>query len=336
MRALRRFSHTFRIPQKRQKPCGYRLMTVCVATICDNGKTLILVADKMIGIGYIESELNITKLRDLCKGWWILFAGDDITPVFDIIDKAKALVLTKRASARLASDAPTPVGIVSEAVKEAYEWKRMQHAEALYLTPIGWDIAAFSGGGHANLPDFGEIKAKIADYFLPIDLLIAGFGEGNAYVLSLSGQEGSIVKRHDVPGFYSIGSGSMGAVFMLYYREVSYKTPAREALYYAMEAKLFGEQASGVSESTDVYVATADGKFISLDEKKTVEKKLVRVWEKLKPRWLAKESVDILNDIPEMNEFDPIKEEEAIKKQKKNKSKETINGSEPPATNPAQ
>jgi hypothetical protein len=65
-----------------------------------------------------------------------------------------------------------------------------------------------------------------------------------------------------------------------------------------------------VSEGKDVYVATSDGKFISLDEKKTVEKKLVRVWEKLKPRWIQRESADILNDIPELVEFPRIEVDE--------------------------
>ena len=44
-------------------------MTVCGAAICDNGKALVLVADKRIGIGFIESERDINKLIELHKGW---------------------------------------------------------------------------------------------------------------------------------------------------------------------------------------------------------------------------------------------------------------------------
>src|SRR2546425_11768440 len=63
-----------------------RFMTVCVGAICENGKALVLAADKMIGMGFVEGEPDISKLRKLHKDWWVLFAGDDITPVFDIID----------------------------------------------------------------------------------------------------------------------------------------------------------------------------------------------------------------------------------------------------------
>jgi hypothetical protein len=61
-------------------------MTTCVAAITDDGEALLLIADKMIGVGWVESELEITKMRELHKDWWVLFAGDDITPVFDIVD----------------------------------------------------------------------------------------------------------------------------------------------------------------------------------------------------------------------------------------------------------
>jgi len=290
-------------------------MTVCLAAICDDGKTLVLVADRMVGIGYIEAELKVSKLRELCKNWWVLFAGDDITSVFDVIDGARGKIATKRREAHLAQDSPTPVSIVASAVKESYEGKQQEEAEALYLKPIGWDTASFNAGGQNNLPDFGEIKAKIAAHHLPIELLVAGFGTEGAYVLSLTGAEGSIVRRHDVPGFYAIGSGGVGAVYMLYYRELSYKTQAREALYYAMEAKLFGEQASGVGEDTDMYVATADGKFIPIGEE-SIEEELVAVWDRLRPKWIHKNSRATLNSISELDGFEELKPKEKKAKPK--------------------
>ena len=293
-------------------------MTVCVATICDNGKTIILVSDRMIGPGFIESEPNINKVIKLHDQWWLLFAGDDISPVFDIVDYAKGEIKKKHTKAQLAADSPASLQTVMDAVKESYERKRMEQAESLYLKPIGWDVASFNGsaGGPNCLRDFGEIKARIADYVLNIELLVAGFSEGTAYVFSLIGREGAIVNRHDLPVFFSIGSGGTGAIFMMYYRDLSYKTIAREAIYYAMEAKLFGEQASGVGEDTDLYIATADGKFISCGEQ-TTEIDLIKVWDKLRPRWIGKESRTILNSITELKDFEKLKEERKTKKKKK-------------------
>jgi hypothetical protein len=36
-------------------------MTLCVGSLCDNRKTIVLVADRMFGVGFAEAELNIRK-----------------------------------------------------------------------------------------------------------------------------------------------------------------------------------------------------------------------------------------------------------------------------------
>jgi hypothetical protein len=248
----------------------------------------------------------------------VLFAGDDISPIFDIIDYAKREIQARKKKANLDPESPLSLQDAMDVIRESYEKKRMEQAESLFLRPIGWDITTFneSAGNSVCLPDFGEIKAKIAEYILDIELLVAGFDEGTAYVFSLIGRGGAIVNRHDIPGFYSIGSGSTGAIYMMYYRDMSYKKSAREAVYYAMEAKLFGEQASGVGEDTDLYLAKVDGGFITLGED-TIEESLVRVWNKLRPHWIGKESRAILNSLPELKDFEKLKEERKPKAKKK-------------------
>jgi len=289
-------------------------MTCCVACICDNGKTIVSVADRMVGVGFIESELDISKMLELHNGWRVLLSGDDITPVFDIIDYAKEyLQKNKVADADFIT-----LQLAMDAVREGHEKKRIEDAESLFLKPTGWDIASFNVGGHI-LPDYGELKSKINEYSLSIELMVTGFSEGHGYIFSLSGtgEQRGLIQRHDIPGFYAIGSGAYGALFMLYYREMSFREKAREAAYYTMEAKLFGEQAGGVGEGTDMYVSTADGKSIPLDEDKTIEEKLVKVWYKLRPRWFGRESVEILNSIPELRGFPKMQVEKKRRKKKK-------------------
>jgi hypothetical protein len=271
----------------------------------------------MVGAGFIQSELDISKILELHKGWRVLISGDDITPVFDILDYAKEFLKDKGIS----GTDNVSLQFAMDAIRVSQEKKRIEEAEALFLTPTGWDIASFNAAGH-NLPDFGEIKSKIDDYSLPIEIMVAGFSDGHAYIFSLSGtgpQKG-LIQRHDIPGFYAIGSGAYGALFMLYYREMSFREKVRAAAYYTMEAKLFGEQAGGVGEGTDMYVATAEGKHIPFDEDGTIEAKLVRVWGKLRPRWFGKESSEILNSIGELKGFPKL---EVKKKRKKKESKKT-------------
>jgi len=146
-------------------------MTNCVATLCDNGSAILMVADKMIGMGYVESELEITKMRQLHPDWWMLFAGDDLSSVFDIVDYAKA---------DLNQGEPVPVSQVSSSVEQAVRRKRKEDAEALYLSPIDWTMRDFKRDGSTQLPNFSELQSKIDSYTLPIQLLVAGLMEERA------------------------------------------------------------------------------------------------------------------------------------------------------------
>ena len=60
-------------------------MTLCIAALCEDRKTLILVADRMVGTGFIEAELSIEKIKSIHPNWWAMVAATDITPVFDIL-----------------------------------------------------------------------------------------------------------------------------------------------------------------------------------------------------------------------------------------------------------
>jgi 20S proteasome alpha/beta subunit len=286
-------------------------MTTCVAVICDDGNVIVLVADKMIGIGFVESELEITKMRQLHNNWWMLFAGDDITPVFDIVDYAKMGIGAGTAT----------IGDVQEAVRVAFARKRMEDAEALYLTPIGWEIERFNKDGHTLLPNFEEIQTKIDGYALSIQLLVAGFDGGKAHIFSLYGygEKRGITQRYDIPGFDSIGSGATAATFMMYYRDVSPKVPVREAVYYALEGKYLGEQASGVSGSTDLFVARPDKELIQLNDEETIEKKLIPVCYALSPDLLRTKDYAILNGLPELEGFPSVKKPEKKTKPKPQK-----------------
>jgi len=195
-------------------------MTCCVATLCDDGKTLILIADKMIGNWSIQSEFDISKIRQIDDCWWLLFAGEEIAPVFDIIDGMKELIDQKCRSNRppITEKKAIPISIISDALRESYESKRLADAVALHLGPIGWTLDDFNATGHVSLPDFLEIKGKIASHSLQIELLVGGFSTGQGHLLVLSpATYGAIPKRCEGPGFVSIGSGSSGALYMLYY-----------------------------------------------------------------------------------------------------------------------
>jgi len=298
-------------------------MTTCNAAICDDGNAIVLVADKLIGMVYVESELEITKMRQIHKEWWMLFAGNDIAPVFDIVDYVKA---------RLNQKEPASIGDVQDAVKTAFAQKRMENAESLYLSPLGWEISRFNSDGHALLPNFAELQARMSDYALGIELLVAGFDGGKGCIFSLYGygEKRGIPQRSDIPGFASIGSGSIASMYMMFFRDLGPKTGVREAVLYALEGKYFGEQASGVGESTDLFVARPGKELIQISDERTIGEKLIPICYRLSPNLLQKRDREALNSLAELKDFSKIKE---IKHRSKPKPKKKPKPA-PPASQP--
>lgn len=298
-------------------------MTVCVAAVCDDGKALILVADKMVGRGYVTSDLDITKMRPLHKDWWILFSGDDLSPVFDIIDYAKDALHNEH---KLVPDDPASLRAVLKAVESGFEKKRLEEAEALYLKPIGWRMNTFRSKGHVALPNAAQIHSDIERFSLPIELLVAGFDGGSAFIFDLMGygDNRGIANRADIPGFKAIGSGSTVAEFMMYYRDFSPKEGVREAVYQAMEAKYYGEQASGVGERTDLFVARPGREIVQLNDEETIEKKLIPICHALSPGLIRPRDREALNSVPELKDFPPVKESTKTKPKPKKKSQPSL------------
>lgn len=287
-------------------------MTNCVAAVCDKGNTLVMVADKMIGMGYVESELEITKMRQIHPDWWMLFAGDDLTPVFDIVDYARA---------DLPQQQPASLKQVKSAVTKAFAKKRREDAEALYLSPIDWTLSEFKKDGKDQLPNFLELQAKIESFILPVQLLVAGFDDGKGNVFSLwgYGEKRGVPSRYDIPGFDSVGTGATAAIFMMYYRDLCPNTSVREAVYYALEAKYFGEQASGVGTSTDLFIARPGKELIQINDEEIIEEKLIPICYQMSPNLLRKRDYAVLNSLPGLEDFPEAKRQEKKKKPKPQK-----------------
>lgn len=279
-------------------------MTCCVAALCDDRKSIVLVSDKMVGMGIIESEPEISKILKLHKDWRVMIAGNDIAPAFPIVESAERKLAKYRR--------PLTVEDVERAICESYCEERARIAEAIHLTPSGRSIRKLNSPAAEIIPEAtrGQLWDKLHTQRLDVSLLIAGFDRSRkGYIFSVDDWDArASAKRHDIPGFHSIGSGSEGAMYMMMYRSASASMPLRLMLYYALEGKYFGEQASGVGSRTDLYILRSGKAAFKLKEK-VLENKLFKLCAKLEPRDLAQKHVDILNglggtrmdEIPKLN-----------------------------------
>ena len=279
---------------------GETVMTVCVATVCNGGTALVLAADKMVSLGYVEAELDNTKMQSIHPQWFMMMAGNDIAPLFEIADLSRA---------ELSPIEEISLEQIMAVVQRNYELTRIRRAEAFHLKPIGWIIERFTREGAAALPNFLELQSKLQDYELSIQMLVAGFDRKlgpPAKIFTIDSSDKGIPRRHDIPGFAAIGSGAIAAEYMMHFKDVSPKLPVRAAVYYTLEAKYFGEFATGVGPRTDLVVLQFDGnmiRVIEINDDRTTEKKLIPMCERLEPKHPTPEDIDILNSLPELKGF---------------------------------
>lgn len=294
-------------------------MTVCVAALCDFGRALVLASDKMVGLGFVEGEGENSKIQILHPHWFMMMAGDDIAPLFDLGDLARS---------EMPKDKPQSLEQVMEIVQRNYELIRMRRAEALYLKPIGWTLERFNREGPSILPNFLELQSKLEEYELAVQILVAGFEQAvpPGKIFTIDPSYRGVPRRYDIPGFAAIGSGAIAAEYMLHFKDVSPVLPIRAAVYYTLEAKYFGEYATGVGPRTDLLVFRFIGgevQAVIIDDEKTTERKLIPMCERLEPMHPMPADIDILNnlrelkglpEIPRMNKYNKRKMKELRKR----------------------
>jgi len=164
----------------------------------------------------------------------------------------------------------------------------MKDAETKYLSSRGWTMDEFRKTGLQLLGQipFDDLDRSIQNAALSLDMMVAGFdGSGTGHIFSVV--EPGLHSRHDVNGFHAIGSGSVGAYYMLLWRELKVQMPLETALYLSQEAKIFGEQAGGVGFESDIYIMRHGQKTRKLTRGSV--RFLDRVWNDHKPKDLTKQ-----------------------------------------------
>jgi len=227
----------------------------------------------MIGYEFVESEPDIKKIIPLNDRWWIMFAGNDISPVFPIADSARKKIISQM-------DVDDIIG----SVFDAYKTERDSRAANLFISPYGLTESNYYQNGLKILGGslFREIAYKRADYKLNLQLIVAGFDGAMNGRIAYIDDSGPI--RLDIPGFSTIGSGYTGAQFMMSYRRFSPSMALREAVYYTVEAKYFGEQATGVGAVTDLQIHRAGKPIVTLGDDEIDKQIINKICARLEPR----------------------------------------------------
>jgi len=258
-------------------------MTCCIAALAAGGEAIVLVADKMIGNSVIQGEpQGLLKYDAIHRDWWVMFAGD-VPVAGDLIGRLKA------AFPKGSLDAQNVDAYLSTVLFE--KWR--DDTERAYLRKEGYDHAGFRDEAPKKMlaTDYADLRNRVMHRSLYAELIVAGFdGDGNGHILSCSGLSNSsqfVPSNHDMSGYYAIGTGAAGAMWMMSYKDVGSLMDTRDVAYYAVEGKYYGELGEGVGECTDLIVLRHNKKALCVNTR-IVEKHMMPICDKLRPRKLGK------------------------------------------------
>ena len=233
------------------------LMTVCVGAICEDGKAVVVSADRMMTYGppmNLQAEGAVRKIFQLTPQCVMLFSGS-VPDGEEVFSRTKAGVIAT----------PHPdIKTIATTAGGVYIAHKKRRAEEAILRPfLGIDFAGFQMlvAQSASSQVMAQVLGLLSQHNLGLDIMIAGVDADGAHLHVVS-HPGTAMSM-DTVGTVSIGSGGMHAsIRMSLARQKSTSTLA-QALHNVYEAKLASEVAPGVGKVTDVAVINGGGiKFV--------------------------------------------------------------------------
>jgi hypothetical protein len=245
-------------------------VTVCVAALAVNGRTIICVADKAISYGeQIQWDSDSTKIVKLNpSGSLVMFSGDEqatqkvLANMLSVSDQIKG-----KTKAEL-------IKLCEEQFKDAVD----DLIVGLFLKPRLLTkedyINAITGTKINDM--MRSLADEIKKYEVDCGLLVCGFDVNHSpFILSVSSP--GVVTDMTHTGFHAIGSGWDKAVSRLLFSEHKRDHALARVLYDAFDAKANAEMESHVGYEWDA-VVSLDGPVEYCDIGKEIKELVERTW----------------------------------------------------------
>jgi len=233
-------------------------MTVCIGAICNNGKRVIVAADRMMTYGSpmnLQAEGAVRKINELTDKCVLLFSGS--------VPDGEA-VLTK-SKAKIQATPHQDIRSISETVAGVYQELKKKRAEDTILRPfLGVDFAGFQQlvAQSPSSQVLQQFLGLVMQHNLQLDIMVAGIDQDGAHLFVVS-HPGTLLPM-DIVGANSIGSGALHASIRLSLSRQAKTLPLSETIYNVYEGKIAAEAAPGVGKVTDIAILSdTDGiKFV--------------------------------------------------------------------------
>ena len=225
-------------------------MTVCIAAICDGGKSIVAASDRMITSLWLSIEFphRQPKINSISENCIVLSAGNAVAHT-KVIEKAHKYL----------EEATNPnIDEISNCLGRAYQDSRRRLVESIVFTPRGLSFETFYSRLNQELsPDLVQmLDSDVQRINLGLELIIAGVDNKGAHIHGI--REPGIVDCYDAIGFHVIGSGLPHALVMLAFQH-NMDDNVKDMIKHVHKVKKKSEIAPGVGKETDMVAITQSG-----------------------------------------------------------------------------
>jgi 20S proteasome alpha/beta subunit len=230
----------FLLPQK-ENP-----LTVGIGAICEDGKAVVVAADKMVTFGApmnLQTEPpSLRKIIELTDKVLLVFSGNTADGE-QIVSGTKPKITAPN----------LPVAQIAEAVQQSYSQHKQRKAEDTILKP--WLGATFQQFQTlvAQSPSsqiLTQVLGAIGQHNLNTDILVAGMDDSGAHLFAV--QHPGVLLPLATTGFGAIGSGGLHAGVRMSLSQHTKAATLVDTIYNVYEAKRASEVAPGVGKLTDL------------------------------------------------------------------------------------
>ena len=237
-------------------------VTVCLAAICNDSKTVIGASDRMMTAGDVQFEPPQSKIWQLTSSIVAMYSGD--TSVLTGI--LRAVAIEANAHVREHPNMWLRVEAVAEIYRRCYWLAHVKGAEDKVLSPLGLTAPSFLGAqGTMDQDVVADLTAQMQEWSFPDlnSVIIAGVDvdgpqgppgtEHITYAHIYVAHNGEVA-CHDRVGFAAIGIGTSHAESQFMYSQHNVRETFRDTILLTFLAKKRAEVAPGVGEDTDMFM----------------------------------------------------------------------------------
>ena len=234
-------------------------MTICIAALCDQGKSVVVASDRMLSAPFLTVEFDHpdAKIESIGSNCVALSAGDALY-VTDVLSNSSGM------SQQLQNPS---VELMTNELKEKFIQVRHRLLDERLFRPRGLSFNDFYRGGliQATPPDLAMLlDNQVSSFQLGISLIVAGVDSFGGHIFSIEDPGSS--QCFDRLGYHAIGSGHRHAILSLVISQQNFQSDLNWSVYNVYFAKRQSEMAPGVGQATDMRIVEASGERKITDE----------------------------------------------------------------------